>query len=284
MNMKPNSIVKVLFDNKRLIFPLLYLVSIIGLAVCAGLFSVNPNKIDLNAILMSPCGGHIFGTDELGRDYFVRCMYGARISLFVGFFAMLVSLCIGTVLGVIAGYCGNLVDEILMRFIDFISAIPSMILITVVGMFIKKNVFSVILIIGMFSWVTVARLIRAEVLSLRQRAYVRYAQYLGEKNITIIIKHILPQVAPLIISTAIIGIAGSIMAESALSYLGLGVVPPTATWGALISHSMPHFQKAPHMAIIPGLFIFFTVHSCKEIGAVIKKYVSVETSDEITAK
>lgn len=284
MSTKSNPIVKILFDNTRLIFPLLYLVSIIGLAVCAGLFSVDPNKIDLNAILMLPCSGHIFGTDELGRDYFIRCIYGARVSLFVGFFAMAVSLFIGTVLGIIAGYCGTLVDEVLMRFIDFISAIPSMILITVVGMFIKKSVFSIILIIGMFSWIPVARLIRAEVLSLRQRAYVRYAQYLGEKTVTIITKHILPQVAPLIISTAIIGIAGSIMAESALSYLGLGVVPPTATWGALISQSMQHFQKAPHMAIIPGLFIFLTVYSFKEIGAVIKKYVSVESSDEVTAK
>lgn len=118
----------------------------------------------------------------MGRDYFMRCVYGARISLSVGFFAMLTSLFIGTTLGLAAGYYGNIIDEILMRFIDFISAIPALILITAVGMFIKKGIISIVLIIGMFSWMGIARIIRAEVLSLRQRDYVKYAKHIGEKK------------------------------------------------------------------------------------------------------
>ena len=219
--MKKSFLFNFLLTNKKIILPILYLSSIIILASCAGFFSIDPNEINLEKTLNPPSKEHIFGTDEMGRDYFMRCVYGARISLSVGFFAMLTSLFIGTTLGLAAGYYGNIIDEILMRFIDFISAIPALILITVVGMFIKKGIISIVLIIGMFSWMGIARIIRAEVLSLRQRDYVKYAKHIGEKNITILIKHILPQVMPLIISTATIGIAGSIMAESALSYLGL---------------------------------------------------------------
>ena len=281
--MKKSFLFNFLLTNKKIILPILYLSSIIILASCAGFFSIDPNEINLEKTLNPPSKEHIFGTDEMGRDYFMRCVYGARISLSVGFFAMLTSLFIGTTLGLAAGYYGNIIDEILMRFIDFISAIPALILITVVGMFIKKRIISIVLIIGMFSWMGIARIIRAEVLSLRQRDYVKYAKHIGEKNITILIKHILPQVMPLIISTATIGIAGSIMAESALSYLGLGIVPPTSSWGSLINNARDSFQKAPYMAIIPGLLIFFTVYSFKEIGTVIKKYFSLDKRDE-TAK
>lgn len=258
--------------NKSIAFALGFLVLIILLAAAASFLPIHPNKLDVDNVLKMPSKDHIFGTDEVGRDYFIRCLYGARVSLFVGLFAMLAALGVGTATGLVAGYYGGLVDELLMRFIDLLSAIPSMILITVIGMFLSPGLFSIILIIGMFSWMEIARIVRAEIISCKEREYIRYAEFFGESTGRIFRKHIIPAIVPTLISAATIGIAGAIMAESALSFLGLGVQAPTSTWGTLLSSAQGNFQKAPHMAFIPGLLIFLTVYSFKKLGILLKLY------------
>lgn len=232
-------------------------------------------------MMQPPSGQHLFGTDEVGRDYFIRCLYGARVSLSVGILAMLTSASVGVTIGTIAGYFGKWIDDVLMRFIDLISSIPWMILVTVISIFLKPGIRSIIIVIGLFTWMDIARLVRAEILSYKEREYVQYAKFIGESSVVIILRHILPSVLPTIITAATAGIAGAILTESSLSFLGLGVQQPMSSWGSLLNSAQVNLQKAPHMAFVPGLLIFLTIYSFNKIGDVLRVLVqpSVRVED-----
>lgn len=253
-----------------------FLVFLIIVSIIAPLLPVDASKTDVLHMLEAPSKSHWFGTDEVGRDYFARILYGGRVSLTVGILAMLMSTIIGITVGMLSGFLGGIVDGILMRIVDVIQSIPWLVLVTVVSIFFKKGLFSIIVVIGFFSWMEIARLVRAEILSLKERDYIQYATFTGVKTKLIIIRHLLPAVMPTIIVAASAGIADAIMTESALSFLGIGIQEPLSSWGKLLQTAQSNLQNAVYMALIPGLLIIFTVFSFNKIGNLLRNYVSPE--------
>jgi peptide/nickel transport system permease protein len=230
----------------------------------------DPDAIDVLRKFERPSPAHWFGTDDLGRDYLTRILYGGRISLLVGVVAMLISTSIGVVVGITAGYIGGLIDSLLMRMVDILSSIPWMILVTVVSIYLRPGLQAIILVIGLFTWMSISRLVRAETLSAKEREYVHYAQAIHQRPLVIILRHILPAVLPTIIVAATTGIANAIMMESALSFLGMGVQQPVSSWGSMLNRAQGVLRTAPYMAILPGVMILLTVYSFNKIGGVIR--------------
>lgn len=247
-------------------FPLIFLSVLVILSLAAPLIPIDPKLTDVSATSQAPSLQHIFGTDEVGRDYFIRVVYGGRISLLVGMLAMITSVLIGTIIGIVAGFIGGWLDNILMRIVDVLSAIPWMVLVIVLSVFLKPGLSTLVIVIGGFSWMSIARLLRAETMSAKEREYVEYAQFIGEKRVHLILKHILPQILPTMIVAATMSISGAIMTESALSFLGLGIQQPSASWGSLLQNAQSSLQRAPYMAILPGIFVAFTVFSFNRLG------------------
>lgn len=241
-------------------------------SIFAFLSPYDPDALDMTARLQGPSAAHWFGTDDLGRDYLTRVLYGGRISLIVGVVAMLISTLIGVVVGTVSGYFGGLVDSILMRIVDVLLSIPWMILVTVISIYMKPGLQAIILVIGLFQWMNIARLVRAETLSVKEREYVLYADSINQSNLFIILRHVIPSVLPTIIVAATTGIASAIMMESALSFLGLGVQQPMSSWGSMLSRAQEVLGKAPYMAILPGLMIIITVFSFNKLGDLIRVF------------
>ena len=264
---------KELLSNKIAVICLVILCVIIIASFLAPLSPYDPNVIDVTHKLEGPSSAHWFGTDELGRDYFIRVLYGGRVSLVVGVLAMLTSIVIGVTVGMVAGYFGGIVDNILMRIVDVFSSIPWIIMVTVVGLLFKKGIVSIIIVIGLFSWMEIARLVRSEVLSAKEREYVQYADFIGIPSGKVIMSHVFPTVFPTIITAATAQIASAIMVESSLSFLGLGVAAPMSSWGSLLQSSQQYLQKAPYMAILPGILIILTVYSFNKLGDVLRVFV-----------
>jgi peptide/nickel transport system permease protein len=260
--MKRKSI-QILKENKNYWLPIIFLIILAILAIIAPLIPIDPNATDVSQMSTGPSLKHIFGTDEVGRDYFIRVVYGGRISLLVGVLAMIASTLIGTFIGIVAGYFGGWLDSLLMRFVDILSSIPWLVLVIVLSVLLKPGLVTIIFVIGCFSWMSIARLIRAETLSVKEREYVIYAQFIGEKDSKIIRKHIFPAVLPT-------------LTESALSFLGIGIQPPVASWGSLLQNAQASLQQAPYMAILPGLFIILTVYSFNSLGNYLREVTSVE--------
>ena len=211
---------------------------------------------------------NLFGRDELGRDVFSRCLYAGRISLSVGFVSVGISVIIGTIWGCIAGYYGGIIDNIMMRIVDAIMAIPTFILLVTVMALFTPNIFNVMVVLGLTGWTGIARLVRAEFLSLMQRDFVEAAKCIGAKDKRIIFRHVLPNAVNPIIVSATMGIAGAILAESALSFFGLGVQPPTASWGNMLMNAqeLNTMVNTPWKAFYPGMLIFITVLSFNFLG------------------
>ncbi len=226
----------------------------------------DPNRINVMAHLEPPSREHFFGTDPLGRDYFARALYGGRVSLTVGFLSMIISTAIGTLVGTVSGYIGGRLDSILMRFIDILMSVPTFFLILILNAYLKPGVQNIIIIIGLFSWMGTARIIRGETLSLKEREYVLYANVLGESRAGVIRKHIIPNIFPTVIVVSTLNIASAIMTESALSYLGLGVRAPDSSWGSMLKMAQSHMGEAPYLAIFPGMLILLTVMSFNVLG------------------
>ncbi|MEE4252456.1 MAG: ABC transporter permease [Desulfuromusa sp.] len=230
-----------------------------SMAAAASLTTVDPSAINIAQSYLPPSINHPFGTDDLGREVFVRMLYGARISLLVGFVAVGISTLIGIVLGALAGYYGGWVDALVMRFVDIMLCFPTFFLILAVIAFLDPSIWNIMIVIGLTSWMGVARLIRAEFLSLRQRDFVLAAQALGATDFRLIFRHILPNAMSPVLVSATLGVAGAILTESALSFLGIGVQPPTPSWGNMLIVGKQTLGSAWWLSVIPGLAILITV-------------------------
>ncbi len=226
----------------------------------------DPNALHLDAILLPPCEAFPLGTDQLGRDVFSRLLYGGRISLWVGFVAVSISVSIGLMLGLISGYFGGLVDEGIMRGVDIMLCFPSFFLILAVIAFLEPSLTNIMVVIGLTSWMGVARLVRAETLSLRQRDFVAAARLNGASTTRILSIHILPNALSPVLVSATLGIAGAILVESSLSFLGLGVQPPTASWGNMLLEGKNVLEIAPWLSLYPGIAILLTVLGYNLLG------------------
>lgn len=266
-------VISALKKDKVAIVSLIFLAFIIIISLIAPLLPMDPNKTDVMNMLTPPSFEHWFGTDEVGRDYLARVIYGGRVSLLVGVLAMLASVFIGVTVGTISGYCGGIIDMILMRIVDIMSSIPWMILVTVISIFLNPGLKSIIIVIGCFTWMEIARLVRAETLSIKEREYVMYAKFVGTPFWKVIIMHIIPSVFPTIIIAATTSIAGAIMTESSLSFLGIGIQQPMSSWGSLLQSAQTNLQNALYMAFIPGLLIVCTIFAFNKLGNLLRIYV-----------
>lgn len=257
-----------------------FLLLVIIASIAMDYTGLDPEAIDVTNMLGKPSSEHWFGTDELGRDYFTRVLYGARVSLIVGVLAMVTSVFIGVTVGMISGYFGGIVDSVLMRVVDVFCAIPWIIMVTVISMLFKRGIVSIIIVIGCFSWMEIARLVRAETMSAKNREYVQYAELIGVSRFKIIVQHVLPTIIPVIITAATGAIASAIMVESSMSFLGIGIQPPMASWGSLLQTAQRNLSKAPHMAFIPGVLIILTICSFNKLGELLRVYAEPRVTQE----
>ena len=230
----------------------------------------DPNAIDVAHLLQPPSGSHWLGTDALGRDVLSRMLHGGRVSLWVGFVAVGISSAIGIVLGLISGYFGKLVDEIIMRAVDVMLCFPSFFLILAVIAFLEPSLLNIMIIIGLTSWMGVARLVRAETLSLKGRDFVLAAEMAGASTPRILLLHILPNALAPVLVSATLGVAGAILVESSLSFLGLGVQPPDASWGNMLTEGKEVLGIAWWMSVFPGLAILVTVLGYNLLGEALR--------------
>jgi peptide/nickel transport system permease protein len=227
----------------------------------------DPDKTSLLTLYEAPSLQHPFGTDDLGRDLATRILYGGRVSLSIGLLAVSVAITVGTLVGVVAGYYGGWIDNLLMRFVDAMYSIPNLLLLILFGVFFKgMTVGVIVLLLGLLRWLTTSRLVRATFLSLKQREFVEAARCVGARDGRIIFRHMLPNSLAPIIVAGTLGVGGAIITESTLSFLGLGIQPPTPSWGNMLNHATTDMGRAPWIAIFPGLFIFLAVMSINFIG------------------
>lgn len=252
-------------------FSLLFLILLIVISLIAPFIPIDPAQTDVSQMSKGPSLQHLFGTDEVGRDYFIRVLHGGRISLTVGVLSMLTATTIGVVVGITAGYFGGWVDMLLMRLLDVLSSIPWLVLVIVLSVFLKPGLSTIIIVIGGFSWMSAARMLRAETLTVKEREYVQYAKFIKEKPLRIVQKHIFPFVVPTMLVAATTSMSSAIMTESALSFLGMGIQQPMSSWGSLLQTAQSSLQRAPYMAIIPGLFIALTVYTFNNLGEALKE-------------
>lgn len=226
----------------------------------------NHTEPDMKNILASPSVTHPFGTDTLGRDVFSRVMYGSRISLLVGFVSVGIATIIGIIIGSVAGYYGGTLDEIIMRFVDLMMCFPTFFLILAVIALLEPSIWNIMVVIGLTSWMGIARLVRAEFLGLKSKEFVLAAKAMGLSELRIIFHHILPNALSPIYVVATLGIGGAILTESALSFLGIGVQPPTPSWGNILTQAKDNIEVAWWLSLFPGLAIFFTVIGYNMLG------------------
>ena len=254
----------------RNIMLILGLVLVLGMSLAA-LFApllapFDPNELHLDDILLAPCATYPLGTDRLGRDVLSRLLYGGQVSLWVGFVAVGISISIGTALGLVSGYFRGIADEIIMRGVDVMLCFPSFFLILAVVAFLEPSLTNIMVVIGLTSWMGIARLVRAETLSLRERDFVSAARLSGVSTKNIVLRHILPTALAPVTITAILGIGGAILTESGLSFLGLGVQPPQASWGNMLMEGKAVIEDAPWLSLFPGLAILLTVLGYNLLG------------------
>jgi peptide/nickel transport system permease protein len=241
---------------------LLFVVSLLAFLIAP----YDPNQINAWHVLTPPSWQHWFGTDDLGRDVFSRVLYGARISLKVGFVAVGIAVTIGTVVGLLAGFYGGWIDSLLMRIVDIMLCFPAFFLILAVITFMGPSIWYIMMIIGLTGWMGVARLVRAETLSIREMDYIMAARCIGCSNSRIIFRHILPNAVSPVLVSATLGVAGAILTESALSFLGIGVQPPTPSWGNILTSGKDYIEFAWWLSLFPGLAILVTVLAYNLLG------------------
>jgi len=256
-----------LLKNKLAKIGILIIVALILTAIFSPLISThNPIEGNILERLQSPSKNHFLGTDEMGRDVFSRMIYGTRISISIGIIAVGISVIVGTFLGLIAGYFGGKIDTVIMRFVDIMLCFPTFFLILMVIAFLEPNIYNVMIVIGLTSWTGLARLVRGETLSVKERDFITAAKGLGLKKRRIIFVHILPNVIAPVIVASILGVGAAILTESGLSFLGLGVQPPTPSWGNILTSGKDYIHIAWWLSIFPGLAILITVLSWNLLG------------------
>ncbi len=242
---------------------------LILLTMLANVFApMDPLFLDTSKRFISPlkASKFILGTDEMGRDVLSRLLYGGRVSLIVGIAAMIATVFTGSVIGLVSGYYGRKVDSILMRFTDIMLCFPQVFLLLVLAAFITPTIVTIALIIGLTSWMEVARIVRSQILYLREQDFVQAAFALGASNKRIIFKELLPNsMAPVLVS-ATLKVASAVLMESYISFLGYGIQPPLASWGNMLTNAQSYFDLAPWLAILPGLMITLTVMSFNFLG------------------
>ena len=238
-----------------------------ALAVLAPLLAPSdPNRPDVKQILDSPSRAHPLGTDNLGRDVFSRMLYGSRVSLAVGFVSVGIATIIGIVLGSLAGYNGGLLDACIMRLVDLMLVFPRFFLLLAVLAFLRPSIWTIMAVIGLTGWMGVTRLVRAEFLSLKEREFVVWSQSVGATGFRVIWRHILPNAMAPVLVAMTLGIPAAILTESGLSFLGLGVQPPFATWGNILNEGKDAIEIAWWLSLYPGLAILVTVLSYNLLG------------------
>lgn len=256
-----------IFKNRLAIFGLCIVAFFAFLAILAPFISTHdPNQIDINNILAGPSLKHFLGTDQLGRDLFSRMVYGSKISLSIGFIAVGIATFIGISLGSIAGYYGGKLDSAIMRFVDIMLCFPTFFLILAVIALLEPSIFNIMAIIGLTSWMGVARLIRAEILSLKEREFIQAARACGVKDSSIIIRHLIPNAMAPVLVSATLGVAAAILVESGLSFLGIGVQPPTPSWGNILIDGKATLGVAWWLTLFPGIAILLTVLGYNLLG------------------
>ena len=253
--------------NRLAVFGLVILVLLVLVALAAPLIApYTINQVDVANRLQGPSSQHWFGTDELGRDVFSRVIIASRVSLQVGFVSVGIALGLGVPVGLIAGYYGGRIDSILMRLMDILFSIPAIVLAIAILAALEPDIVNAMIAIGVVYTPIFARITRGSVLTLRDAVFVQAARSIGASDLRIIGNHVFPNViAPIIVQTSL-SLAFAIIAEAALSFLGLGVQPPNPAWGRMLSEGRAFFQQAPWMAIFPGLAIFATVFAFNALG------------------
>jgi peptide/nickel transport system permease protein len=242
------------------------LVTVLAAVFGPWLAPYDPTSQELALRLEGPTGAHWFGLDELGRDIFARVLSGARISLLVGLVVVSVSSAIGIVLGSVAGYFGGRIDEAISRIVDILLAFPGLLLAIALVAVLGPSLTNVVLALSLIGWVGYARLVRGQVLRAREFEFVQAARALGATTPRILARHVIPTTLPAVTVQATLGMGGAILAEAALSFLGLGVQPPTPSWGTMLSYGRGHLLDAPHLTIFPGIAIAVLVLGFNFLG------------------
>jgi oligopeptide transport system permease protein len=265
--------------NKLALFGMVYVVLILLLALTAPYITrYKIEAIDPQIALQGPSADHWFGTDVLGRDIFTRMAYGARPMLMVGFFTQIFGILVGTTLGLLAGYVGGVVDWIVTRLIDLFSALPWYLIVLYMVMVLSPSLENIIIALSVTSWVGSCRLVRGLSMSIREQEYVEAAHALGLPPWRVVIFHVLPQAAPLLIWAFAAGIPGAVFAEASLSFLGMGIRPPDPSWGQMLGESGAYFSYWPHMLFFPASFIILSVLAFQGLADGLRQAVAVNVN------
>jgi len=255
------------FSNRAAAAGLIVLCVVVIVTLLPGLITrFDPVAMDLPASLHSPSAEHPFGTDSFGRDVLSRVLYGGRVSLGVGLAARSISLILGLLAGTIAGYAGGRLDNLIMRLADITFAFPTLLLLIAIMAVVTPGMGALSVALGAVGWAAMARLVRAQVLSIRERDYVHAARAAGAGHVKLIVRYILPQCLSPLIVVFTLGLGMTVMAESSLSFLGLGIQPPDPSWGGMISRGIPFMRTAPWLTILPGLVLTLVICSINLVG------------------
>ena len=258
------------------------LATVIALAIVGpALYHASPVTMDLSLAGSGPTTAHLLGTDESGRDVLARLLAGARVSLTVGLSAVLLAVGLGTVIGAVAGLAGGWVDSLLMRLTDAALSVPALFVVILVLTFLGPSAFTLLCAIAATSWMGSARVIRGEVVELREQPYVEAARALGATRSTIIMRHLAPHLVPTVLVAATVGVPSAILTESALSFLGLGVQPPAASWGNMLSGAQTYLTSSPLLAVYPGVLILVTVLAVNALGDALRRSMKSDSRSRV---
>lgn len=259
--------------DKAAFLSLIFIIILSIICIFAFLSPYGSNQINLSDSFEGPSFAHFFGTDSLGRDYFTRILYGGRMTLLIGFSVMIISTIIGTFIGAISGYIGGIIDTIIMRVLEILMSIPAFFILLVLSVILKSSLTEIVVVLSAFSWMGTARIVRGEVRSVKEADYVKCAITQGIGWFRIIRKHIIPNISQIIIVNATMTASSAILTEAMLSFLGLGLKPPVASWGSMLNTGAQNMMSYPYLVIFPSIFIIAVILAFNMIGRGIQKNI-----------